>query len=518
MDIVFHLVGGLGLLWDPKVLLLLVGAVALGILVGAIPGLTATLAIALLLPFTFGLDPVEGIAVLMGIYIGGIYGGSITAMLVRIPGAPANAMTMLDGNPMVRAGHAEAALGLGLFSSVVGGLIGGLILLFLAPQLASLSLRFRSPEMFSLIILALVLLAVVTSASIKRGVAATLLGLMIATVGLDPMRPIPRFTFGSYDLLVGVPILPLVVGLFALSEVFLQADDDTRPTEANVRPRLSQMFDFIPYVREVGWRLFAKSSAIGASVGALPGGGAAVAAFVAYGEAKRSSKHPEQFGSGTPEGIIAPESANNAMIGGSLIPMLAFGIPGDAVTAVILGALLIQGIVPGPQLLTNPETLLVPLLLSYFLCFGVLMIVGSLVLPWMSQMTKVNRGILMPVIASVAVVAGFASEGTLFAVGLTVAIGVVGYLLMRLDIPVVPVLLGAILGPMLEVNFRRSLIISDGDLSIFIRSPLSGLLLLVTVLFIAVVARKSRQGSVVAGAFLKEGSDTDGKHRGVRTS
>lgn len=492
MALVIDVMGGFGLLWDVRVLSLLVGSVAMGIFVGAIPGLTATLAIALLLPLTFGLDAVEGIAMLMGIYIGGIYGGSITATLVRIPGAPANALTMLDGYPMARAGRAEAALGLGLVSSVVGGVGGGLVLLALAPQLAQFSLRFQSPEMFALIVLALVLLAVVSSESVSRGAAATLIGLMIATIGLDPMLPVPRFAFGSHDLLVGIPLLPLVVGLFALSELFLQANEEGRPVKVATRPRISRMLDCLSDIRKVGPVLFAKSSLLGAFVGSLPGGGAAVAAFVAYGEAKRSSRHPERFGTGIPEGIVAPETANNAMIGGALIPMLAFGIPGDAVTAVILGALLIQGIVPGPQILSTPETLLTPLLVAYFACYGVLLVLGATLLPWMSGLMTLDRAILMPIIGSMALVAGFASEGTLFAMGLTVVIGIMGYALVRAGIPLVPVLLGVILGPVLEANFRRSLILSEGDVWVFARSPVGAPLLLITAVILVIALHRRR--------------------------
>jgi putative tricarboxylic transport membrane protein len=393
------------------------GGVFLGIIVGAIPGLTATLAIALLLPFTFSLPPATALLALTGIYVGGIYGGSITAITMGIPGAPANTMTLLDGNPMARAGRTEEALGLATFSSFVGGIFGGLVLVLAAPQLARAALWFQSPETFSLIVLALVAVASVSStAGLVKGLVSTTLGLMLATVGLDSMTPVGRFAFGSSELLVGVPLLPVVIGLFAVAEVFWESGeherdgerDGDREGELAAPPRLSmrRTFDFLRSVREIGPWLFVKSAAIGAFVGALPGAGAAMSAFLAYSEAKRTSKHPERFGRGTPEGVAAPETANNAMTGGAFVPMLALGIPGDAVTAVILGGLLIQGLTPGPMLMRENHELMTSLFVGYFVAYVVMLILGlglvPLVVPSINTMTyyywtcALGRGTLSP--------------------------------------------------------------------------------------------------------------------------
>ncbi len=311
-----ELLAGLQAFLAPELLMLLVGSVALGVFVGAVPGLTATLAIALLLPFTFRLPAAEALVALTGIYIGGIYGGSITAITMRIPGAPANTMTLLDGHAMAAAGRPEVALGLATFSSFVGGVAGGLVLVAFAPQLARVALRFQSPETFSLVVLALVGVASVTRESLAKGLAATLLGLMLSTIGLDKMVPVPRFTMGLTNFLVGVPLLPVVIGLFALAEVFWVAGEPPRAAIGVGRLRFGHVFDFWPEARRVGWRPFAKSSAIGAFVGALPGAGAAMSAFLAYTEAKRGSSRSEAFGTGIPEGIVAPETANNATTGG----------------------------------------------------------------------------------------------------------------------------------------------------------------------------------------------------------
>jgi putative tricarboxylic transport membrane protein len=466
-----------GMFLEPGFMGLLVGGVALGLVVGAVPGLTATLAIALLLPFTFRLAPAAALVMLTGIYIGGIYGGSITAITIRIPGAPASTMTMLDGNAMARAGRPEAALGLATFSSFVGGISGGVVLTLLAPQLARVALEFQSPEMFSLMFMALVAVATVTRGPLAKGLAATILGLMLSTVGLDKMVPVPRFTLGMTDLLVGVPLMPVVIGLFAVAEFFRQVAEPgiTRSDEPSLC--VNRILDFWPEVKRTGWRLFGKSAAIGAFVGALPGGGAAMGAFLAYTEAKRSSNRSAEFGTGIAEGIIAPETANNAVTGGALIPMLAFGIPGDAVTAVMLGGLLIQGITPGPQLFREHSDVVMPLFAGYFLAYAVVLVLGFALLPWFARLARADRAWLFPFIAAVSMVAAFASERTMFGMGLTVCFGVAGFLLMRFGFPLVPVLLGYILGPMLEANFRRALIVSEHGLLIFVQSPISAALL-----------------------------------------
>ncbi len=353
------------------------------------------------------------------------------------------------------------------------------MLVLCAPQLARMTLQFQSPEMFALVLLALVAVATVTSGSVLKSLVATVLGLMLSTIGLDRMLPVPRFTFGLTHLLVGIPLLPLVVGLFALSEFFWQVGEVESLPVRRPRLRFDRVLDFWPEAKRAGGTLFGKSSAIGAVVGALPGAGAAMGAFLAYSEAKRSSDRPDAFGSGIAEGIVAPETANNAVTGGALIPMLAFGIPGDAVTAVMLGGLLIQGITPGPQLFRDNVGLVAPLFVGYFLAYVVVLILGLGLLPLYARLTSVPRAVLFPAIAAVAVTAAFVSERTVFGMGLTVCFGVGAYLLRRNGFPIVPVLLGLIVGPMLEANFRRALVVSEHGPLIFLTSPISaGLLVL----------------------------------------
>lgn len=455
--------------------------VLLGVFVGAVPGLTATLAIALLLPFTFGMPALEAILLMTGIFVGGIYGGSATAIMVRVPGAPANTMTMLDGHEMLKQGKPELALGLATAASVFGGLVGGVLLILFAPQLARFSLEFQSPEIFALVVLALVAVAAVSQESLVKGLIATVIGLMISTIGID-LAGVPRYTFEVFRLYTGVPLIPLVIGLFALAEVLRRLEEPLARPKQVAWISFRRIFAFVPVWRQVGWKLPIKSSLIGAVIGALPGAGAAMAAFLAYAEAKRSAPHPEKFGTGIPEGIVAPESANNAMTGGAFIPMLAFGIPGDSVTAVILGALVIQGIVPGPQLFTQAGDLVLPLMVGFLFAYLVLMVLGLLLLPWFARVAVIDHAVLFPVIAAVAVVAAYVSERSLFAMGAMVVIGIGAWLLQRLQFSLVPVLLGVILGPLLERNFRRALGISGGDPTILVSSWIAVFLLLTAAL------------------------------------
>ncbi len=494
-------------LTEPRLLGFVTLGVLLGIFVGAVPGLTATLAIALMLPFTFGMPALEAVVLLTGIFVGGIFGGSAAAIMVRVPGAPANTMTMLDGHEMLRQGRPEVALGLATAASVFGGLFGGVVLLLFAPQLSRFSLSFQSPEIFALVVLALVAVAAVSQESLAKGLIGTIIGLMISTIGID-LAGVPRYTMGFSTLFAGVPLIPFVIGLFALAEVLRRMEEPhAQPKRVPwISPR--QVLSFWPEWRKVGWTLPLKSSAIGAGIGALPGAGAAMAAFMAYAEAKRSSAHPEKFGTGIPEGVVAPESANNAMTGGAFIPMLAFGIPGDSVTAVILSALIIQGIVPGPQLFVEAGDLVLPLMMGFLLAYLVLLVVGLFLVPWFARVAMIDHAVLFPLIASVAVVAAFVSEGTVFAMGLMAVIGVGAWWLQRNGISLVPILLGVILGPLLERNFRRALGISDGDPAIFVSSWIAIALLVLAaalaIYFAWIQPRQQRRMEARAAAQIEQ--------------
>lgn len=474
---------------QPLTFLHLVGGFLLGLFFGAIPGLTATLAIALLLPFTFGMDVADALVMVAGIYMAGIYSGSITGITLNIPGAPSGAITTLDGHALMRRGEGTQALGMSALASGIGGLVGVIILIALAQPVSALALQFQTPDKFSLVLLAVVTVTIVASGPLIKAMMAMALGLMISTVGIDPMVPVGRFDFGSYHLVEGISLLPAVIGLFAVCELIAQSSIPAAvgkavAVAATERPRRR---DFLPSrakIREVGFFTFLKSAIIGVLIGMLPGGGASMASFIAYAEAKRGSRKPEAFGEGSYEGLAASESANNAMCGGAVIPLLTMGIPGDAVTAIIFGVLLIHGLVPGPALLAGNFHVIAPMFAALFVA-SIFVFLSVLAFgPLYLRLSQINRGFLYAFIAMISMVGVYASSYSFFQMWMALAIGVLAFLLRRFGYPVVPTLMGIILGPFLEEFLRRSLIVSEGDPTIFLRSPASVVLLALTVLFV----------------------------------
>lgn len=489
----------------PVTFLHLIGGFLLGLLFSVIPGLTATLAIALLLPFTFGMEVTDALVMVAGIYMAGIYSGSITGITLNIPGAPSGAVTTLDGHALMKKGEGSQALGVGALSSAIGGLIGTVVLVLLAQPISSVALLFQTPDKFSLVLLAIVTVTIVGTGSLLKAAIAMAVGLMISSVGMDPMAPVGRFDFGSYHLIEGVGLLPAVIGLFAISEMITQS---SMPSALSKASSLAQTVkhsrrEFLPrkkHLREIGLFNSLKSSVIGVLVGMLPGGGASMASFIAYAEAKRTARTPEMFGKGSYEGLAASESANNGMCGGAIIPLLTMGIPGDAVTAIIFGVLLIHGLVPGPELLASNFDVVAPMfaalfVTSIFIFFSVL-VFGPLYM----RLTTINRGLLYSFIALVAMVGVYASTFSIFQMWVALSIGILGFLLRVFGYPVVPVLMGIILGPYLEEFLRRSLIVSGGDPIIFLSSPPSAVMLALTVLFIWLLRVKpARQAKIKLG-------------------
>lgn len=467
----------------------LVGGFLLGLVFGAIPGLTATLAIALLLPFTFGMDVVNALIMVMGIYMAGIYAGSITGITVNIPGAPSGAISTIDGHALMKKGQGAQALSLDSFASSIGGMIGALFLMLLAEPISDLALLFQTPDKFSLVLLAVVTVSVVSRGSIWRSIIAMTLGLMISTIGIDPMVPKGRFDFGSYHLVEGIGLLPAVIGLFAVCELLVQSAVPAVATHGEAVGALPKLRhrDFIPSwstIREIGPVTYIKSSVIGVIIGMLPGGGASMASFIAYAEAKRSSKQPDKFGQGSHEGLAASEAANNAMCGGAVIPLLTMGIPGDAVTAIIFGVLLLHGLVPGPGLLAEHSATIAPMFAALFVA-SILVMVSVLIFgPFYLRLARINRGVLYAFIAMISMVGVYASSFSAFQMWMALGIGIFAFALRRFDYPVVPMLMGVILGPYLEEFLRRSLIVSRGDPMIFLTSPASAVMLVLTVVFV----------------------------------
>ena len=488
------LMEGLSLVMHWNVLLILCLGVILGIVIGALPGLTATMGVALLLPFTFGAHPVTGILLLIGVYCGGIYGGSISAILLRTPGTSAAAATVMDGYPLTQRGLGYKALTVSTMSSAIGGALSVIVLVLVAPELAAFSLRFSAPEMFALAVFGLSIISSISGESLLKGLISGLFGLLIATVGLDPMAGFPRYTFGQVNLMNGVELVPAVIGLFAASQAFrlmedLHGKDVIEKVVQKVRLTWREFRGLITTIL--------RSAGIGVFIGAMPGAGGDIAAFVAYNETRRFSRNKEEFGKGRLEGVAAPESANNASTGGAMIPLLSLGIPGDAVTAVLLGAFLVQGLQPGPGLFQNSGDIVHALFIGMFLANVLLLVFGLSGIRLFTKVLMVPKSVLVPVILVLCVVGSYTLGNNMFNVWVMLAAGVAGYLMERYGFPVSPIVLAIILGPMMESNLRRALIMSQGDAGIFFTRPISLILLIIaaaTLLWpIAVNWRKHRK-------------------------
>ena len=460
----------------------------IGTFFGAVPGLTSCLAIALLLPMTYSMNIVNSLVMCMGIYMSGIYAGSITATTINIPGAPSAMMTAIEGNQLMKKGKGAKALGHAAFGSMIGGTIGSLLLIMIAPYSVKLALMVKTPGKFSLILFALVVIILIQRKSIAKGAIATLLGIMFATIGIDLMKPMARFTFGIDTLVQGIDLMSVIIGTFAISELLIQAEKSGKEAMiSNDVLKSIKRKDFIPLtseIKEIGFWKYIKSALIGFFTGVLPGAGGSMAAFISYAEAMRSSKNPDEYGTGSLEGIAAAETANNAMCGGALVPMLTFGIPGDATTAVLLGVLVINGLQPGPRLMSTQFHLVAPMFAALLLsALVILPITFYLLGPYFIRIVSINRGILYASIATVAVVGSFVSSFSTFQMFTTLIFGVIAYFLRKQNYPTVSLLLGFILGPMAEDYLRRALSLGHGNPMIFLRSPDSVFFLVLTVIF-----------------------------------
>ena len=456
--------------------------VSIGMFIGAMPGLTVTLGLALVLPFTFGMSATEGIILLTGVYCAGTYSGAMTAILINTPGTPSSVTTAWDGYPLTQQGRAAEALRAALYASVIGGLISGLFLLFFAPQVAKIALRFGPPEMFSLTFVGLTVIARVSGKSPTKGLIAAAFGLLFATVGIDTVSGVLRFNFGMSFLAAGFDVIPACIGLFAIAEIFSQIEKGSKELAPEVPDAIKGHGDYT-------WRklfknkiLLIKSSLIGVVVGAIPGTGGSVASFIAYDEAKRVSKEPELYGHGSLEAIAASESSNNGVTGGSLIPTFTLGIPGNSGTAIYLGALMIHGLTPGPQLFRFQGEMMYTVFLAFFVVNIIMLFLGLLACRWAVHILKIPPAILYPVVLAFCLVGGYANAGTLTGVGVSLFFGVLGYFMLRNGYPPAPMVIALILGPKVEESLRQSLILSDGDYSIFFTRPISLMFLFIVVL------------------------------------
>ncbi|MET0606745.1 MAG: tripartite tricarboxylate transporter permease [Beijerinckiaceae bacterium] len=468
------------LLTATPLILVAIGGLIWGILGGALPGISASITMALVLPFTYTMDPAMAIAFLACVYIGAEYGGSIPAILIRTPGTNSAAATVIDGYEMNRQGRAGEALGISLMSGVVGSLFGLAMLVLLTEPLSWLALAFKPTSYFGLGILGLSVIASMTSGSLLKGLAAAVIGLMISTVGTDPISGVARFTFGAPDLLNGVEPVIVMVGLFALTELMSQSgSSNVVAMKETVRIKLPSfaMMNRLKRSQFIGCIL-------GTFEGLTPGGGGSIAAFLSYNEARRWSATPEKFGKGSEEGVAAPETANNTVASAALIPLLSFGIPSSNSTAVLLGGLIMHGLLPGPRLFEQNAQVINSLYVGSFIAIVAQIVIGVLILPACMWLVNRPRPIRAGFILALILSGVYTLNNSLFDLGLALAIGVAGFFMRIAGFPFLPLILGAVLGHMVESSYRRSLVLSGGDHMIFLEDPIAVGLLLASLIFV----------------------------------
>src|ERR671919_453803 len=436
-------------------LVVLIGTIA-GTVIGALPGLSAVSGVALLLPFTFTMEPAQGLIMLAAVYMAAEYGGSISAILINTPGTSGAACTTLDGTPLPRQGKAQEALYTSLFSGTVGGTIGALVLLFFTPWLARASLLLGPAEIFWIAVAGLALVATLAGRHVVKGLVGVLIGIALTLVGQDAISGDMRFMFDDWRLVGGIPLIPTLLGLFAVASIL---------------------------------RLLEYSGVLGTLVGIIPGAGASISAFVAYGEAKRISRHPEEFGHGSYEGVVAPETANNAVVGGSLVPLLALGIPGSGSAAIMFGALTVHGIIPGPRLFTERADIVYTFMIGLLLTVVAMLLIGLVSIRWSSLIVRTPRRAMVPAVLVLSMVGTYGLANSLFDVYVLLVTGIVAYLLAKLDVPVVPIPPRLVLGSLMEKSFQQAVLVGQVDagstLAYFASRPLALLLMLVALAIVA---------------------------------
>ena len=482
MDVFTNLAVGLDAILNPSALVACFIGCLTGTLIGVLPGIGPLATIAMLLPMTYGLEPVSAMVMLAGIYYGAQYGGSTTAILCKMPGEVSSIITTIDGHELARQGRAGAALTIAAIGSFVAGCFATVVIAFLAPLLASVALKFNSPEYFALMVLGLIASAVLSSGSVINAILMILLGLWLGLVGTDTTSGMRRFTFGVLDLADGIDFVSIAIGLFGISEIIRNLE--TGVTGGLVKSKIKSLLP----TRD-DWRratpAIARGSIIGSALGILPGGGAMLSAFASYIVEKSRSKRPEEFGKGAIEGVAGPESANNAGAQTSFIPMLTLGIPSNALMALFIGALLLQGIQPGPNVVTKQPALFWGLVVSMWIGNLMLVIINLPLVGIWIKLLRMPYTYLYPAIILLCGIGIYSTTASFFQVGMAALFGVVGYLLLKLDCEPAPLVMGFILGPMMEENLRRSLILSRGDPTIFVTHPISATLLVAAALLLA---------------------------------
>lgn len=484
-----------GLFFQLPVFLATFFGVALGIVLGSIPGLTATMAIALIVPMTFSLSPIVAIGMLIGAYKGGCFGGSIPAILLNTPGTPAAAATSLDGHQLAKKGKGFKALRVALFSSVLADSFSDIVLILVAPPLALIALKMGPPEMTGLVVFSLLIITAVAGKSLTKGLIAGVIGLLVGIIGLDPIMATRRFGFGFTQLDEGISLMPMLIGLFALSEFFINIE--------KIQKRKSvHLFEITTDVekskltgeeRRACGKIICLASCIGTILGAIPGIGPSIAAFASYAQAKKISKKPEEFGHGSIEGVAAAEAGNNAVAGANLIPLLTLGIPGDVGAALLLGAFMIQGLHPGPLLFQNNLDIIYAIFMSLLLANLFNFLIGRQYIKFASKVANVPTHYIFPAVLAFCLVGSYGFSQSLFDVWMALAFGIFGYILRKNGFPVAPLLIAFILEPILETSFRQSLLMSQGSPLIFFTHPISCTFLVLSIMGILITIRSKKK-------------------------
>jgi TctA family transporter len=490
----------IGLVLEPYVLTVILLSGIFGLFMGAIPGLSATMATALLVPVTFFMPPVPALAAIVTATAMAIFAGDLPGALLRIPGTPASAAYTNEAYAMTRKGKGELVLGVGLVSAVIGGLFGATVLSFSAPLLADVALRFSSFEYFWLACLGLTCAAFISTNEPVKGLISLLIGLLIATVGIDPTAGHPRFTFGSIELMGGINFIPAMIGMFAVAEV-LRSVTATKPLGNVYDGRMGNVFKGVGAILLRYRTNLLRGSVIGTLVGALPGAGSDIAAWISYATAKKFSKDSKRFGTGHVEGIVDAGSSNNSGLGGTWVPALVFGIPGDSITAIVIGVLYVKGMNPGPTVFLEQPELIYAVFVSFFIANILLLPLGFIAIKSATQLLRVPRDLLMPIILLFCIVGTFAINNTVFGVGIMMFLGVIAYLLEENGFPIAPAILGLVLGGLLEDSFMTSMIKADGNLLAFFERPIAAVLGVITIaIWVSpMVIRFRRLGASPAG-------------------
>ena len=483
---------GAGVVFQPLSILFMVVGVIVGIIFGAIPGLSATMAIALCLPITYSMKAAQGIVLLIALYIGGISGGLISAILMHIPGTPSSVATCFDGHPLTEKGQGAKALGVGIVFSFLGTMFSTIILIFLSPALAKIAIKFGAYEYFAVALFSLTMISGLSGKSICKGLMSGLLGCMLATIGLDQITSIQRFTFGYRPMRMGLSTLPVLVGLFAVSEIIKKAEGAVSEKQAEIYQvdiRHIKGFGFSWQEFKSQWGNALMCALIGTGIGILPGIGGGAANVMAYSVSKNRSKYPEKYGTGIIDGVVASETSNNAAIGGALVPLLALGIPGDTATAMLLAGLTLHGVAAGPLMFTEHVDIVYAVFLAMIVCSILMLLLEFYGLRAFVALLKIPTQFLLPGVFLFCVIGAFGNRNNIFDVWTVIALGAIGFLFTKLEIPAPPFILGFLIGPLAEMNLRRGLMLAKGNFFMFFTQPIAVLFFALTAFTLGLTIR-----------------------------